>query len=78
MAEYLIEGLTTSDATVLDPMLGSGTILTAANKIGSKAVGFDRVPLALLITRSAAQPSNSIDLENLRDRVLERAKQPIY
>lgn len=74
LAGYLIESLTTTQATILDPMMGSGTTLVAAAKIDRAAVGFDRDPLALLIARSATNTYNSIGLENLRIRILERAK----
>jgi DNA modification methylase len=38
-------------STVLDPMMGSGTVLRHAVEFGHKAVGFDMDPLAVLMSR---------------------------
>lgn len=40
-----------SGSTVLDPMMGSGTVLRHAVEFGHKAVGFDMDPLAVLMSR---------------------------
>jgi len=74
VAKHLIESLTSPRAIVLDPMVGSGTTLIAAKQLGRRGIGFDRDPLAVLITRSATQDFQRAPLESLRDRVLERAK----
>jgi SAM-dependent methyltransferase len=77
VAEYLIEELTTAGAVVLDPMAGSGTTLIAARRLKRTALGFDRDPLAVLITRSALAPLKSKSLERLGCRVLDTAKRHV-
>jgi SAM-dependent methyltransferase len=59
---------------VLDPMMGSGTVLAVARSRGHKAIGIDIDPLAVLITRVW---TSSIDVDEVRDKahdVLRRAK----
>ena len=36
---------------VLDPMMGSGTVIALARSMGHRAVGFDIDPLAVLISK---------------------------
>lgn len=60
--------------TVLDPMMGSGTVLALARSEGHKAIGFDIDPLAVLISRVW---TTAIDRDNVRDcaaDVFARAK----
>jgi len=40
-----------SDAVVLDPMCGSGTVLQHARTHGQRAYGYDIDPLAILVSR---------------------------
>src|SRR5207247_7189195 len=70
----IFEELTTAGAVVLDPMAGSGTTLIAARRLKRTALGFDRDPLAVLISRSALAPLKSKSLESLGSRVLDTAK----
>jgi len=59
---------------VLDPMMGSGTVLAVARSLGHRAVGVDLDPLAVLISRVW---TNSIIPEAVTKRgalVLERAR----
>jgi hypothetical protein len=44
------------EATVLDPMCGSGTVLRAAAQRGRHAIGFDLDPLAVLMARVWTTP----------------------
>jgi DNA modification methylase len=44
-------GRLTPGSMVLDPMMGSGTVLRHAVELGHKAVGFDMDPLAVLMSR---------------------------
>lgn len=46
---------------VLDPMCGSGTVLTTAKTYGCQAIGRDVDPLAVLITRVAVMGNDSFD-----------------
>src|SRR5713101_1881482 len=58
---------------VLDPMMGSGTVLAVARSKGHRAIGVDIDPLAVLISKVW---TTAIDAEEVRHRaaeVLERA-----
>ena len=77
LAEHLISGITESEATILDPMAGSGTTLIAARQLGRLVYGFDRDPLAVLIADSTIQNFDSRRLHDLKERVLDRAKQTL-
>jgi len=59
---------------VLDPMMGSGTVLAVARSKGHRGVGVDIDPLAVLISKVW---TTAIDAEEVRDRareVLDRAR----
>lgn len=56
--------------TVLDPMMGSGTIPVLAAHRGHRAVGFDIDPLALVIARTWGRP---LDAENFVQAAVEIA-----
>lgn len=61
-------------ARILDPMMGSGTVLAMARAAGHRGIGFDMDPLAALISRVW---TTSIDADALREEgphVLERAR----
>lgn len=49
---------------ILDPMIGSGTVITEALRGGHTAIGYDLDPLAILLTKVATTP---FDLEIFRD-----------
>ena len=53
LAEYLLRALVPIHADVLDPMVGSGSTLVAARKLGHTGHGVDIDPLAVLMSRSA-------------------------
>jgi DNA modification methylase len=53
---------------VLDPMMGSGTVLAVARAKGHKAVGVDIDPLAVLVSKVW---TTSIDSEEVRDKAIE-------
>ena len=60
-------------ASVLDPMMGSGTVLAMARAQGHRGIGFDVDPLAVLISRVW---TTVLDPEEIRDQatsVLEKA-----
>ena len=52
LPEFLIERLSEPGDVVFDPMLGSGTTLVEAVRLGRRAVGCDIDPLARLIARA--------------------------
>jgi DNA modification methylase len=77
VASYLIENFTKDEAVVLDPMVGSGTTVVAAQKLGRTGIGFDRDPLALLVAGSTTQGFDSGRLAVLKDRILATAQRAL-
>src|SRR5947199_7915105 len=53
---------------VLDPMMGSGTVLSVARSKGHHAIGVDIDPLAVLISRVW---TTAIDPDEIRDKAAE-------
>ena len=62
-----------SQATVLDPFCGSGTVLLEANVRGHDAVGIDVNPLARLISQVKTTPIDPDDLKRQLAMILGRA-----
>lgn len=60
--------------TILDPMMGSGTIPVLASVSGHRAVGFDTDPLAVIISRTWAKPLDAAALSASAERVTEWAR----
>lgn len=58
---------------VLDPMMGSGTVIAAARMFGHEAVGFDIDPLAVLLSRVWTRRSNESAVRKKAVEVLSRA-----
>ena len=74
VAEHFVRGLSQPNAVVLDPMVGSGTTAVATRQLGRRAVGIERDPLALLISR-VATPTYSLErILEVSERVLKRAR----
>src|SRR6266850_3193844 len=61
-------------ATVLDPMVGSGTVLAIARANGHRCIGFDVDPLAVLISRVWTRTVDESKARQHARRVLNRAK----
>ena len=59
---------------VLDPMMGSGTVLAVARACGHAAVGIDIDPLAVLLARVWTTPVDVDKIERKAAEVLERAR----
>jgi DNA modification methylase len=53
---------------VLDPMMGSGTVLAVARSKGHRAIGLDLDPLAVLISKVW---TTAIDAEEVRNKAIE-------
>lgn len=69
-----IEELTDGGDTVLDPMLGSGTTLVEAARLGRNAIGCDIDPLARLIAAAKLAPLPADLAMAVGMEILERAK----
>lgn len=61
-------------ATVLDPMVGSGTALAIARANGHRCIGFDVDPLAVLISRVWTRTIDPREVRQQAGQVLERAR----
>jgi len=61
-------------ATVLDPMVGSGTVLAIARAHGHRAIGFDVDPLAVLISRVWTRSIDAGAVRHEATRVLTEAR----
>src|SRR5882724_10366844 len=58
----------TESIRVLDPMMGSGTVLAMARLLGHRGIGYDVDPLAVLISRVW---TTSFNLKEVRERSKE-------
>lgn len=59
---------------ILDPMCGSGTVLSVAVQRGHHATGVDLDPLAILMTRVATSPLDTSKCDQLREEVVKTAQ----
>lgn len=67
-----LEGLP-RNSVVLDPMVGSGTVMRQALALGHRAIGFDMDPLAVLMSRVWTSPIDAECVEAELERVIEDA-----
>lgn len=65
---------TASDFTVVDPMCGSGTVLSHAAALGYRAIGVDCDPLAVLMSSVATSAINAEALPQLARRAVQEAR----
>lgn len=63
-----------SGSLVLDPMVGSGTVLRQAAALGHQAVGFDLDPLAVLISKVGTTPLCDEAFADVKLQVLKRVQ----
>jgi DNA modification methylase len=62
------------NSLVLDPMVGSGTVMQAAARHGHRCVGFDVDPLAVLMTRVATRRFDEDRLQTLTANLVKKAR----
>ncbi len=63
-----------ASAIVLDPMVGSGTVLRAAVDAGLYGIGFDVDPLSVLMTRVWTAPIDATKLRDAAYDIVDRAQ----
>ena len=78
LPQFFIEHLSEPGQTVLDPMLGSGTTLVEAQRLGRKAIGCDIDPLARMIAAAKLTPLDAIDALKTGRSVLERGQKDYW
>jgi hypothetical protein len=73
--ELAISALNSLDqkGVVLDPMVGSGTVIRQASSLGHKAIGFDLDPLAVLMTKVWTGKIDESSILRLATKVLSEA-----
>lgn len=67
-----LEGLP-RNSLVLDPMVGSGTVVRQALALGHRAIGFDMDPLAVLMSRVWTSPIDAEAVEAELERLIDEA-----
>jgi hypothetical protein len=63
-----------ASAVVLDPMVGSGTVVRQAVSLGQSAIGFDLDPLAVLISRVSTIEVDDSAISKSADRLISAAR----
>jgi tRNA G10 N-methylase Trm11 len=61
------------NSMVLDPMVGSGTVLRTVSEHGHNGIGFDIDPLAVLMSKAWTTPFNSKNIKSKAEGILEEA-----
>jgi len=74
LPRLFIQHLTQPGEVVLDPMMGSGTTVLEARRLGRRAVGTDIDPLALHLVAAKVAPPSPLAFEEGFARVLRRAE----
>ncbi len=74
LPHLFIETLSAPGETILDPMLGSGTTLVEAQRLGRRAIGCDIDPLARMISAAKLAPVNPMNALITGRDILEEAR----
>ncbi len=75
LPRLFIQHLTQPGEVVLDPMMGPGTTVLEAQRLGRRAVGTDIDPLALHLVAAKVAPPSPLAFEAAFGRVLRRAEE---
>lgn len=59
--------------TIVDPMMGSGTVIRQATELGLQAIGFDMDPLAVLMSRVWTTPVDDVLIERVYAKLAKLA-----
>src|SRR6185436_14996154 len=59
------------NSIVLDPMVGSGTVLLTVSEHGFKGIGFDIDPLAVLMSKAWTTPFNSEKIKSKAEELID-------
>lgn len=59
------------NSTVLDPMIGSGTVLRTVSEHGYNGIGFDIDPLAVLMSKAWTTPFNSEKIKSKAEELID-------
>ena len=78
LPKFLIEQLSEPDDVILDPMLGSGTTLVEAVRLGRRSVGCDIDPLARMIAAAKLTPVDPLAALQTGQAILSEAKSDFW
>ena len=78
LPQFFIEHLSDVEDVVLDPMLGSGTTLVEAMRLGRRVVGCDIDPLARMIAAAKLAPIEAVKTLQTGYRIIDAAKRDYW
>lgn len=78
LPQFFIERLSDAEDVVLDPMLGSGTTLVEAMRLGRRVIGCDIDPLARMIAAAKLAPIEAVKTLQTGYRIIDAAKRAYW
>ena len=78
LPQFFIEHLSNIEDVVLDPMLGSGTTLVEAMRLGRRVIGCDIDPLARMIAAAKLTPIEAVKTLQIGYRIIDAAKRDYW
>lgn len=78
LPQFFIEHLSDVEDVVLDPMLGSGTTLVEAMRLGRRVIGCDIDPLARMIAATKLAPIEAVKTLQTGYRIIDAAKRDYW